>query len=156
MCHFSFSGIALDREWRRRPQDLFQMKFKEWAQVHIVHIRLRYPTDMSASSQSIFGMLNGFTLDPGISDQFTDISIIGMPNHLHRNTNSTSKHHLCKINVEGQLRIKVLTIQKEGEKVPEQVVVQERGRGREGKTIGLSNTTIQTITLILSPFNTCR
>lgn len=49
---------------------------------------------MRASSQSMFGILNGFTLDPGISDQFTDISSIGIPNHLQRKTISTSKHHL--------------------------------------------------------------
>lgn len=48
------------------------------------HIPILYPADMSASSQSMLGMLNGFTLDPGISDQFTDISIIGIPNLLHR------------------------------------------------------------------------
>ena len=63
----------------------------------IFHIRVLYPTDMRASSQSMFGMLNGFTLDPGISDQFTDISSIGMPNHLQRKTSSTSKHHLRNI-----------------------------------------------------------
>lgn len=68
----------------------------------IFHIRVLYPTDMRASSQSMFGMLNGFTLDPGISDQFTDISCIEIPNHLQRKTSSTSKHHLHDIVVHGQ------------------------------------------------------
>ena len=63
----------------------------------IFHIRVLYPKDMRVSSQSMFGMLNGFTLDPGISDQFTDISSIGMLNHLQRKTSSTSKHHLHNI-----------------------------------------------------------
>lgn len=53
-------------------------------QVEIFHMPVLYPTDMSPISHSMFGMLNGFTLDPGISDQFTDISIIGMRNHLHK------------------------------------------------------------------------
>jgi hypothetical protein len=90
---------------------LFQMNSD--TQVQIVHIRVRYPTDMRASSQSIFGMLNGFTLDPGISDQLTDISIIGMPNHLHRNTNSTSKHHLQKVHNASQFPQQVRRIKEQ-------------------------------------------
>jgi len=53
-----------------------------------------YPTDIKASSQSMFGMLNILTLDPGISDHFTEISTIGILKRLHKYTNSTSKHHL--------------------------------------------------------------
>nr|AFK35967.1 unknown [Medicago truncatula] len=51
---------------------------------------------MSRSSQTMFGILRRFTFDPGISDQITEISEIGIRNHLHKKTNSTSKHHLFK------------------------------------------------------------
>lgn len=54
---------------------------------------------MSASSHNIFGMLNKLTFDPGISDQLTEISIMGMQNNLHKYTNSTSKHHLQDVKI---------------------------------------------------------
>jgi hypothetical protein len=54
----------------------------------------------------MLGMLKRFTLDPGISDQFTEISIIGIPNHLHRKINSTSKHHLHKVHVDVSVPVK--------------------------------------------------
>jgi len=65
-------------------------------ELEILHIPVLYPTDMSTSSQSMLGILRRFTLDPGISDQFTETSEIGILNRLHRKTNSTSKHHLQK------------------------------------------------------------
>jgi len=66
-------------------------------ELEILHIPVLYPTDMSTSSQSMLGILRRFTLDPGISDQFTETSEIGILNLLHRKTNSTSKHHLQKM-----------------------------------------------------------
>lgn len=54
------------------------------AQAEILHIPVLYPIDMNKSSQSMLGILRRFTFDPGISDQFTEISEIGMPNHLQR------------------------------------------------------------------------
>lgn len=63
-------------------------------ELEILHIPILYPTDMSRSSQTMFGILRRFTFDPGISDQITEISEIGIRNHLHKKTNSTSKHHL--------------------------------------------------------------
>ena len=66
-------------------------------ELEILHIPILYPTDMSRSSQTMFGILRRFTFDPGISDQITEISEIGIRNHLHKKTNSTSKHHLQRI-----------------------------------------------------------
>lgn len=107
VCRFSFCGIALGRVESTMP---FHMNSN--TQVETVHIRVRYPTDIRASSQSIFGMLSGFTLDPGISDQLTDISSILMSNHLHRNTNSTSKHHLQRVHNASQFPQQVLHIKR--------------------------------------------
>lgn len=66
-------------------------------ELEILHIPILYPTDISRSSQTMFGILRRFTLDPGISDQITEISEIGIWNHLHKKTNSTSKHHLHRM-----------------------------------------------------------
>lgn len=88
--------VSNDDEGQEAPPKLSSCMI---TQVRILHMPVLYPTDISTSSQSMFGMLNRFTFDPGISDQFTDVSIIRMPNHLHRYTISTSKHHLQKIHI---------------------------------------------------------
>lgn len=82
---FTFLSSGSDIEAKRSMETIpTQLHSNVITQVRILHILVLYPTDISTISHSMLGMLNGFTLDPGISDQFTDISSIRMPKCLHK------------------------------------------------------------------------
>lgn len=94
-------NYSIPKMWRQMNFDILTVKISIFfgsrcLGAYIFHIPILYPKDIRISSHNMLRMLNGVIFDPGISDQFTDISLMGILKDLHKYTNSTSKHHLYK------------------------------------------------------------